>query len=235
MAKAKKTKQLKHIAIIPDGNRRWARARGLRPTEGHKKAALENNWIEEYLMVCKQEEVNYLSMWGFSTENWKRNQREIDFLINLFKEVLQKWDALFEREQVRFRHIGRKDRLPADLVKDLNFLEEQTKDYDKMFFQLLLDYGGRDEILRAVNEMLADGIGKVDEETFSEYLDTSGIPDPDLIIRTSGEKRLSGLLPFQAVYAEFYFTDVYFPDFDAAEFQKAIDDYYGRERRFGGK
>jgi undecaprenyl diphosphate synthase len=231
---SKKAKKLKHIAIIPDGNRRWAKERGLLPTEGHKKSALENNWIENYLEICKQEAVKCLSIWGFSTENWKRDKREVDTLIELFKDVVQKWDSFFEREQVRFRHIGRRDRLPGDLIEIIERLEEQTKDNENMYFQLLLDYGGRDEILRAVNKMLSDGLTSIDEQQFSDYLDTATIPDPDLIIRTSGEKRLSGLFPFQAVYAELYFADVYFPDFDDNEFQKAIDDYYGRERRFGG-
>jgi len=130
--------------------------------------------------------------------------------------------------------LGRKDRLPRKLVKALRKLEEETHDYSDFNVQLCLDYGGRDEIIRAVNKMLKSGVKKVDEKMFSDNLDSAGIPDPDLIIRTSGEKRLSGLLPFQSVYAELYFSDSYFPDFDALELRKAVKSFGNRVRRFGG-
>ena len=140
----------------------------------------------------------------------------------------------FEKEEIRFRHLGRKDRLSEDIVEGLETLEEKTKNLSKLNFQLCMDYGGRNEIVRAVNGMIKDGVQEVSEELFSKYLDTTNLPDPDFVIRTSGEKRTSGIMPYQAAYAELYFTDVPFPEFGAEEFKRALLEYSGRVRRFGG-
>lgn len=221
-----------HVLIIPDGNRRWARARGLSASFGHYTSASDER-LMELLLEAKRMGIKYLSLWGFSTENWKRDEREIKSIFNL---VLKKIDKLKEeahKHRIRFRHIGRKDRLPKKLVSGLAQLEDETKDYRDLNVQLMLDYGGRDEIIRAINKILKSGVKKIDDKRFEEYLDTKEIPDPDLIIRTSGEQRTSGAMPYQAAYSEFYFTNVYFPEFGTDEFRKAIKSFSERTRRFG--
>lgn len=228
-----KSKVPLHVAIIPDGNRRWATEKGLEPSFGHYKSASYDN-VKSLLLEAKSLGIRYLSFWGFSTENWSRNQVEIKAIFDLVSDLIERLRKDAKENKVRFRHIGRKDRLPEKLVKQIIEFEEETKNYLDLNIQLCLDYGGRDEIIRAVNKMLRSGIKNINEETIKENLDTFDIPDPDLIIRTSGEKRLSGLMPFQSVYAELYFTDVYFPDFDALELRKAVEDFEKRKRRFGG-
>lgn len=223
----------KHIVIIPDGNRRWAKEKGLAVSLGHYKAGSKGN-MKSLFEEARKWGVKYLSIWAFSTENWTRDYKEVKAIFNLVLKNIKEFLKEAEKYKIRFRHFGRKDRLPAELKKTLGELEERTKNYDEFNVQLFLDYGGRDEIVRTVNKLIKDGAKRVDEQTFSSYLDTAGIPDPDLIIRTSGEKRTSGMMPWQSVYAEYYFTDVYFPDFDARELRKAIESFGKRERRFGG-
>ena len=222
-----------HILMIPDGNRRWARERGLYASFGHYTSATDER-IMELFLECKREGVKYLSFWGFSTENWKRDNKEIKSIFNLILKKIDNLKKEAHKHHIRFRHIGRKDRLPKNLMKKLNSLESETEDYQDLNVQLMLDYGGRDEIVRAVNKMLKSKVKKVNEETFSQYLDSADIPDPDLIIRTSGEKRTSGAMPYQAAYAELYFTEDYFPEFGAEELKKAIKSFSSRIRRFGG-
>jgi undecaprenyl diphosphate synthase len=221
-----------HVVIIPDGNRRWARERGLSASFGHYTSASDERLIE-LMLESKNMGIKYLSFWGFSTENWKRDEREINSIFDLIFKKIHKLKELAHKHKIRFRHIGRKDRLPKKLLKELTILEGETKEYDELNVQLLLDYGGRDEIIRAVNKLIRSGVKKIDEETFKRYLDSNDIPDPDYIIRTSGEKRTSGLMPYQATYAEFYFTEVYFPEFDVNEYRKAIKSFKQRIRRFG--
>jgi undecaprenyl diphosphate synthase len=221
-----------HVAIIPDGNRRWARQRGLNAAFGHYTSASDER-IMELFSEAKRMGIKYLSLWGFSTENWKRDEKEIKAIFDLLLKKIDKFKEEAHKHRIRFRHLGRKDRLPKKLVEELKKLEEETKDYDDLNVQLLLDYGGRDEIIRAVNKMLKSGVKKIDENTFEDYLDSKDIPDPDFIIRTSGEQRTSGILPYQATYAELYFTDVYFPEFDVNEFRRAIKSFKDRVRRFG--
>jgi undecaprenyl diphosphate synthase len=228
-----KTKVPIHVAIIPDGNRRWATEKGLDPSFGHYKSASYEN-VKSLIREAKDLGVRYLSFWGFSTENWSRNQLEIKAIFDLVSDLIERLRKDAKENKVRFRHIGRKDRLPEKLVQQIREMEEETKNYLDINIQLCLDYGGRDEIMRAVNKMLRQGNKNVNEETIKESLDTCGIPDPDLIIRTSGEQRLSGFMPFQSVYAELYFTEVYFPDFDALELRKAVEEFSRRQRRFGG-
>jgi len=222
-----------HIGIIPDGNRRWAKSQGLHSEYGHYKAmSLEN--FHGIISECEELGVQYLSFWGFSTENWKRSDIEVKMLFKLFFEFVEffRKDEMFNR--LRFRHAGRTDRLPKDMIHDLEKLEKDTENNKGLTITLCLDYGGRDEIVRAVNKIIKSGVKKVDEKIISENLDTAGLPDVDLVIRTSGECRTSGFMPFQSTYAELYFTDNHFPDFGADDLRKAVEWYGGRERRFGG-
>lgn len=223
----------KHVAVIPDGNRRWAKFRGLAPQFGHYRAGSYSN-IESLLKEAKRIGVKYISIWGFSTENWRRSKTEKKAIFDLLLGGVERFMKFAKENKMRFRHIGRKDRLPKNLIKALERLEKETKVYTDFEVLLCLDYGGRDEIIRAVNKMLNKKIKKINEEKFSEYLDTNESADPDLVIRTSGEHRLSGFMPFQAVYAEIYFSNVYFPDFGIEELRKAIAEYGRRQRRFGG-
>jgi undecaprenyl diphosphate synthase len=222
----------RHVAIIPDGNRRWARARGLPGTAGHAKAGSYNH-LNAIFQEGKKMGVRYMSLWGFSTENWKREESEKKKLFDIFLKGADKLLEVVEKEKFGFMHIGRKDRLPKELIEKFEVLEEKAKNYRDCVIIFCIDYGGRDEILRAVNKAVAKG-KEVDEESFSKLLDTSDIPDPDLIIRTSGEKRMSGFMPFQGTYAELYFTEKHFPEFGPKEFREAVDDYLHRKRTFGG-
>lgn len=224
----------RHVVIIPDGNRRWARERGLHPWMGHKISSSYER-LQSYFDECRSIGVKYLSFWALSTENLdKRESKELKMLFKLLTDSIKNYKQNFLKEKVRFRHFGRKDRLPKAIIEQLADLEELTKNFDSINIQLCLDYGGRDDIVRAFNKMLEAGVKHADENVISEYLDSKGIPDPDLIIRTSGEHRTSGILAYQATYAELYFTNVYFPDFDSEQFKRAILDYAARVRRFGG-
>ncbi|MEK6882761.1 MAG: polyprenyl diphosphate synthase [Nanoarchaeota archaeon] len=227
-----KTTIPKHIVIIPDGNRRWSTEKGLKSSFGHYKAASYSNLISLF-EEAKNSGVKYLTIWGFSTENWKRSKEEKDAIFDLISKELKIFEKDAEKNKIRFLHLGRKDRLPNSLIKQLAQLEKKTKNYQDFNVQLCLDYGGRDEIIRAINKLLKTKIKTIDESSFSQFLDTSNIPDPDLIIRTSGEKRTSGILPFQSIYSELYFSDVYFPDFNKEELKKAIKEFSRRKRRFG--
>ncbi len=222
-----------HVAIIPDGNRRWAKSKGLSIISGYAEAGSSGR-IREIIEESGRIGVKYLTFWGFSSENWKRDKKEIDFIFSFVSKFLREWGSDAVRNNVKFRHIGRKDRLPKKLVSEIEDLENRTRNCKGLCVQLCLDYGGKDEIIRAVNKIVSSGAKKIDEKIFSNYLDSAGMPEPDLIIRTGGEKRVSGFMPFQSDYAELYFTDIYFPDFDKNEFRKAIDNFAQRERRFGG-
>lgn len=222
-----------HVVIIPDGNRRWARVRGWQPWVGHKQA-LTSDRLTKIFKECRRFGIAYLSLWGFSTENWSRDKKEITFLFKVFRDFLKQTEPDLHRDKIRFRLFGRRDRLPADIIAACERLERETKNYTNLNLQLCLDYGGRDDLTRAFNKMFASGVSRADEKTISQYLDSAQIPDPDLIIRTAGEKRTSGMMAYQSVYSELYFTDVYFPDFDETQFRLAILDYASRVRRFGG-
>lgn len=222
-----------HVAIIPDGNRRWAKKKGMEEVKGHLKSGSYEN-IKSLFEESKRLGIKYLTVWGFSTENWKRSKKEVDVIFDLVTKDLEMFREEARENKIRFRHLGRKDRLPGKLLEEIEKLEEETKEYSELNVQLALDYGGRDEIMRAANKVLADGKNVEDENGFESYLDSRGIPDVDLIIRTGGEKRLSGFMPFQSPYAELYFTDIYFPDFGAEELRNAVEDFKSRDRRFGG-
>lgn len=226
-----------HIAIILDGNGRWARSKGMPRSYGHV-VGCDN--LEKMCNIICDMGVRYLTVYAFSTENWKRSQEEIKVLMNLFRRYLKRCERSARKNQMRVKIIGDPEGLDPDIRKSIHELEDMSKDYDRMFFQIALNYGSRDEILRGVTRLAEDARqgripeGKVSEQLFEAYLDTAGIPDPDLLIRTSGEQRLSNYLLWQLAYSEFYFTDVPWPDFTKEELVKAIEEYNHRHRRFGG-
>ncbi len=225
----------KHVAIIPDGNRRWAREKNWHPWVGHLQITKDKNKLMELFKESMRLGIEYVTFWGFSTENWKRDEKEVNVLMNMMRNFYNEFKKQAMDNNIRFRHIGRKDRFPVDIIEKIEDLESSTEDNDGLNIQFALDYGGRDEIVRAFQRMLADEVHNVDEDIVQEYLDTGmGIPDPDLIIRTGGEKRTSGMMIWQAHYAEMYFTNVLFPDFDADYLRMAVLDYSHRTRRFGG-
>ena len=225
-----------HIAIILDGNGRWAKKRGMPRSFGHVKGC-EN--LEDICEVAKELGVKYLTVYAFSTENWKRSKEEVDGLMKLFRNYLKKCIKISQKNNMRVKVIGDITAFDSDIQESIEKLEDFSKDFTDLHFQIALNYGSRDEITRAVNRMLEDQkAGKletpVSEDTISDYLDTAGIPDPDLMIRTSGELRLSNYLLWQLAYSEFYFTDVPWPDFKKEELVKAIEKYNERDRRYGG-
>ena len=225
-----------HIAMILDGNRRWARARGMKPWEGHYNGYLA---IEKLAKAVRDLGVHTFTVWAWSTENWDRPQKEIDAIMDLFRKALKEKESEFHREKVALVHLGRKDRLPADIRSELIRIESDTKKYAKHhIYNLAVDYGGRSEIVRATQKAIDSGIKSEDlnEETFEKFLDTyrQPYPNPDLFIRTSGEQRTSGLLPWQMIYAEYYFDSTHLPDFTPAKLKEAVLDFSRRRRRFGG-
>jgi undecaprenyl diphosphate synthase len=225
-----------HIAMILDGNRRWARARGLEPWKGHYYGYKAVNALAH---ATRKLGVHTFTVWAFSTENWERPKAEIDEIMNIFRAALKETEKDFHKEHVALVHLGRKDRLPADIQKEVARIEAETAKYAKEhIFNMAVDYGGRDEIIRAVKKVVSDKIPgeKIDEKLFDSYLDTAGqpYPNPDLFIRTSGEQRMSGLLPWQMSYTEFYFEPEHLHDFTPEKLKEAILDYSRRRRRFGG-
>lgn len=221
----------KHIAIIPDGNRRWARAHNLPTLIGHQKGY---DAFEPIIEHAIKRGIPYLTFWAFSTENWNRTLEEVNYLLGIFRKMFAS-DALskLQKNNVKLKIIGDIQRFPKDIAESTAKIVDETRNNTAITVQIGLSYGGRQEILQAVNRLIADGKQDIDEEMFSSYLYSSGIPDPDLIIRTSGEQRLSGFMPWQTVYSEIYFTDVYWPDFTPGELDRAIEEYQRRERRMG--
>ena len=226
-----------HIAIILDGNGRWAKAKGMPRGYGHVKGCAN---LESICDDIKDLGVKYLTVYAFSTENWKRSREEVDGLMKLFRSYLKKCMKSAAKNKMRVRVIGDISAFDEDIQQKIHDLEDFSKDFDEIFFQIALNYGSRDEILRGVRRMARDAADgklepeKIDESVFSSYLDTAGIPDPDLLIRTSGELRLSNYLLWQLAYSELYVTDCLWPDFNEEELERAIVQYNKRERRFGG-
>ena len=222
----------RHVAVIMDGNGRWARQRGLSRSAGHRAGA-EN--IRRVLRAVVDGGVEYLTLFAFSTENWERPHEEIDALTGLLAEVLRREVEPLHEQGVRLRHVGRLDRLPKDLQDSIRDSVELTRDNDVLTLSLAYDYGGRAEIVDAVRAILADGrpSDEITEETFGRYLYTRGLPDVDLVVRTAGEMRLSNFLLWQSHYAEYYMTDTYWPDFDDKEVERALESYALRKRRYG--
>lgn len=231
-------KDLNHIAFIMDGNRRWARDKKLPLLFGHRQGAKR---IEPLVEHAAKKGIKYITFWAFSSENWKRGEKEVDFLMRVFRDFIKGPVANRMMEKgVRVKVIGDYTQFPQDIVKDVCNIIEKSKDNKNITATFALNYGGRAEILKAVNRILKQEasiknqeLKDIDEEGFSDYLYTKELPDPDMIVRTGGEMRLSGFLPWQAVYSELYFVDKYWPDFDIEEFDKAIVEYENRERRFG--
>ena len=223
----------RHVAIIMDGNGRWAKKRGMPRTFGHK-AGTEN--VRKIVKYCSKKDIGYLTVYAFSTENFKRPADEVGALMKLLVEYFNRETDELKENGVRLNVIGDlSDFSPVALEAIRNGLEK-TKDCTKLVFTIALGYGSRHELAEAVRAMMAEGMAPEDvtEEAISRHLYTADLPDPDLIIRTSGEERLSNFLLYQAAYAEFYFTDVLWPDFDETEFDKALAVYAGRSRRYGG-
>jgi len=221
-----------HIAIIMDGNGRWARARGLPRLAGHR-AGTEN--LRRIIESCVELGVKYLTVYAFSTENWGRPEDEVKGLMGIFDEVFNRELAELHRQGARLIHIGRLDGVRKSLRDKVIKGIELTKDNDRLVLCVAFNYGGRDEIVHAIKAMLDDGISSedVNEAVISRYLYTSGIPDPDLVIRTSGEKRTSNFLIWQAAYAEWVFSDTLWPDFGREQLEAAIEEFGRRERRYG--
>ena len=217
-----------HIAIILDGNGRWAKAKGLPRGYGHVKGCAN---LEQVCYDIKDLGVKYLTVYAFSTENWKRSREEVDGLMKLFRSYLKKCIKISRDNKMKIKIIGDISAFAPDIQESIRKLEEFSKDYDELYFQIAMNYGSRDEITRGMRKMAQDvADGKVSpdqitEDTIGSYLDTAGVPDPDLLIRTSGEQRLSNFLMWQLAYTEFYFTDVAWPDFHKAELVQAIEKY----------
>jgi len=226
-----------HVAIIMDGNGRWAKKRGLPRNMGHKQGS---SAVRKVCEAAWDLGIKYLTIYAFSTENWSRPQEEVDALMKILRNYLK--DAIKESTEnnMRVRIIGDKSALSEDIQQSIEELERVSASNTGLCFQIALNYGGRDELLRsvkkAVNELTAQGkdVETLTADDIQSHLDTAGIPDPDLLIRTSGEQRLSNFLLWQLAYAEFYFTDTLWPDFNRKELEKAIEYYGGRDRRFGG-
>ena len=225
-----------HVAVILDGNGRWAKQRHMPRTYGHK---VGSKVVEDMLTVVDDLGVKYFTVYAFSTENWKRSTEEVSTLMTILRTYLKDCVKKSMKNNVRCRVIGRREELSADIIESIENLEQKTKNNTGLQFTIAINYGGRDEITRAVRK-LATKVSNhelapedITEEMISKNLDTWELPDPDLLIRTSGEQRLSNYLPWQLAYTEFYFCDTYWPDFDENEFRKAIADYQSRERRFG--
>ncbi|PIY68996.1 di-trans,poly-cis-decaprenylcistransferase [Candidatus Roizmanbacteria bacterium CG_4_10_14_0_8_um_filter_39_9] len=223
-----------HIAIIADGNRRWAKEKGLPTLEGHRRGAETVKALSKRAKVLG---VKIITFWVFSTENWKRTVEETGYLMNLFDTFIDREREEAIKEKTRIIHMGRKDRIPDGLKKKIIQAEEETKHFTDYYFVVALDYGGRDEIIRGIKKLTDFGlrIDDLDKKSFNNYLDTKDLPqaEPDLIIRTSGEERLSGFMTWQSAYSEYYFSPLMFPDFGPDELEKAIDEYGERKRRFG--
>lgn len=219
-----------HIAIIMDGNGRWAERRGLPRTLGHKEGAVA---LRKIITYAGEIGIKYLTVYAFSTENWKRSKDEVDALMFLFKTYLKNEEKNIMKNNVRFLVSGRKDGVSPPLLKAIKNLEDKSKNNTGLTLNIAFNYGGRAEIIDAVNSILKLKKDHIDEENFSKYL-YSDIPDPELLIRTSGEFRISNFLLWQIAYSEIYITEALWPDFDEKELDKAIESYNGRDRRFGG-
>lgn len=229
-----------HVAIIPDGNRRWAKERGLSSFEGHRRG------FEQIVKIAKKARemgIKILTLWAFSTENWNRTKEEVSYLMKLYEIMLDKNLQEALKDEARLIHLGRKDRLSRILKEKIINAEEKTKKNSKYFLNIALDYGGRNEIMRAFQrasskfnpDVTSGQSSKLNEEDFNNFLDTKDLPqqDIDLIIRTSGEKRASGFMMWQATYAEYIFYNKYMPDFTPHDFETCISEYQKRQRRFG--
>ena len=220
-----------HIAIIMDGNGRWAAARGLPRSAGHREGAQA---VRRTLEAARDMGIKYLTLYAFSTENWTRPKEEINTLMQLLERTLDEYQKSAQKADYRVLVSGERERLPAGILAKMDELVRSTESNKGLTVHLALNYGARQEIVHAVNQILKEGLAEVTPQDISRRLYQPEIPEPDLIIRTSGEQRLSNFLLWQAAYSEFYFTSVLWPDFNKEELQKAVDAYRARKRRFGG-
>jgi undecaprenyl diphosphate synthase len=226
-----------HVAIILDGNGRWAKSKGMPRTYGHIEGA---KTVEKICEEAWKMGIKYLTVYAFSTENWKRSKEEVDALMKLLRNYMKNCLKTAERNDMVVRVIGDKTGLDDDIREQIDALEKASANNGGLNFQIAINYGSRDEIVRSVRKVMEDvKAGKIeadqmDEAMFDSYLDTAGVPNPDLLIRTSGEQRLSNFLMWQLAYTEFYFTDVPWPAFTKEDLEKAIEKYNSRDRRFGG-
>ncbi len=223
----------RHVAIIMDGNGRWATTRGKPRLEGHR-VGTEN--VRRIIQTFARHETRFLTLYAFSTENWARPEEEVNGLIGILQEVIGSEAEELHRRNVRIRHLGRLDRFSAELRKAVLDSLELTKDNTGITLSVAFDYGGRAEIVDAVRHIVADGLAtdEITDDVFRRYLYTADLPDPDLIIRTAGEMRMSNFLLWQSAYAEYYATPVLWPDFDEEQVRQALEAYSRRQRRFGG-
>lgn len=225
-----------HVAIILDGNGRWAKAKGMPRNYGHVQGA---KTVEKICEEAYRMGINYLTVYAFSTENWSRPKDEVDQLMKLLRNYMKTCQQTAKKNNMCVRIIGDKTGLAQDIRDSIEALEEATKNNTGLHFQVAINYGSRDEIVRAINSIAEDiragkDVGEITPQMLEERLDTKGIPDPDLLIRTSGEQRLSNFLLWQLAYSEFYFTNLHWPDFSKEELIKACEAYSSRDRRFGG-
>ncbi len=223
----------RHVAMIMDGNGRWALSRGLPRIAGHK-AGTEN--LRRVIRSTVEFGIKYLTIYAFSTENWGRPPEEVRGLLNILEDVIDHELNELNKEGVQLRHIGRLERLSPTLQEKVLDAVDMTRKNDRLILNIAFNYGGRDEIVQAIQKMMKDGVKPeaVSDELVSQYLYTAGVPDPDLIIRTSGELRVSNFLIWQAAYSEWYITPTYWPDFDKDEYRRAIETFAQRDRRYGG-
>ena len=226
-----------HLAVIMDGNGRWAKSRGLPRIEGHRRGA---DAVRTAITCCIKYGVRYLTLYSFSSENWKRPAQEVDDLMGLLRRYLQSEIAELHKNGVRLRVIGERETLSKDIIKLIEDAEAMTAGNRRLDLTVALSYGGRAEIVKAVRRVAQDvatgklSIDAIDEDAFAAHLDTVGIPDPDIIVRTSGEQRISNFLLWQMAYTEFVFLDTLWPDFSEKDFVQVISEFQRRERRFGG-
>jgi len=222
-----------HIAIIPDGNRRWARSKNLPTVEGHRRGF---DAMFKLLKHSKKLGIKCFTLWMFSTENWKRDKYEVNYLMDLAIKRIGSLGKDLIKEKIRFVHLGRKDRIPLKLAYALSKLENKTKAFKDFTLNIALDYGGRDEITTMVKNIVKQKLkeSEITEKLISQNLFTKLTPDPDLVIRTSGEQRLSGFMPWQTNYSELYFANFHCPEFTPTKLDQILKTYAGRERRFGG-
>lgn len=220
-----------HIAIIMDGNGRWATKRGMPRNYGHREGV---NAIERTIEACLKYKIKYCTFFAFSTENWKRSKEEIDGIFDLLREYISKNDNIFIQKKVKLKHIGVIEPFPDDLKSALVDIENKTENFNDLTITFALNYGGRDEIVRAVNILLKNGQKIIDEKEFLAMLDTKDMPEPDFVIRTSGEQRVSNFMLYQMAYSEFYFPKICWPSFNEKYFVKALQVFEKRKRRYGG-
>lgn len=218
------------VGIIMDGNRRWAKARGLSTLEGHREGYAK---LKEIINWSKEAGIGYVTVYAFSTENWNRTEEEVGYLMNLFRTVIGEVTKEAKEKGIKLVYIGQRERFAEDIRTAMNESEQSTRECTALTLAVALSYGGRQEIIDAVHRIPGDKIATITEEEFSKMLWTKDIADPDLIIRTSGEERLSNFLPWQSVYSEFFFTKTLWPDFSKDEFLSIIEEYHARERRLG--